>query len=111
MSWRRPPGAPTKIPQVRLPGRPHGHPTFQLYLVTPDQPADIMLPVLPEPEGNGEQDRRADEEGAPGPWPRPPGAPIGEAAPGRRGEHAEPVADGRGDAADQALEQAAAREQ
>ena len=40
-----------------------------------------------------------------------PGIPVGEGAPDPRGEHSEPVADGRGDAPDHALNDAGARQQ
>ena len=77
----------------------------------PHQLADLVLPVLPEPEGDHDQDGRGDEEDEPGPAPRAPGVPVGEGTPDPRGEHAEPVADGRGDAPDQALDYTAAGEQ
>ena len=40
-----------------------------------------------------------------------PGIPVGEGTPDPRGEHPEPVADGRGDPPDDALDDAATREQ
>ena len=77
----------------------------------PHQVADLVLPVLPGREGYGEQDNRADVEGAPGPPAWLARVPVGEGAPYRRYPYRQPVADGRGDPADNALDQAAAREQ
>src|SRR5262249_4408712 len=77
----------------------------------PHQLADLGLPVLPEPEGDGEQDDRADDEGEPSPAPWLPGFPVGEGAPDGGGPHAQSVADGCGNAADDALDKATAREQ
>src|SRR5262249_18484849 len=77
----------------------------------PHQLADLVLPVLPEPKGDRKQDNCADEERKPGPAPRPPGFPVGEGTPDRRGPHAQPVPDGRGDATDHALDEATAREE
>jgi hypothetical protein len=88
-----------------------GHDKQDAVIRHPHQLADLILPVLPEPEGNNEQDSRADKEGRPGPAPRTPGVPIGESTPDPRGKDPEPVADGRGDATDQALDDTAPREQ
>ena len=88
-----------------------GHDQGDAVIRHPHQLADLILPVLPEPEGSNEQDPCADEEGAPGPGPRTPGIPVGESTPNPRGEYSEPVADGCGDATDQALDDTAPREQ
>jgi hypothetical protein len=74
----------------------------------PHQLADLVLPVLAEAECDHEQDDRADDKGAPGPGPRGPGPPVGEGTPDPGDEYPEPVADGRGYAADHALDDAAA---
>jgi hypothetical protein len=77
----------------------------------PHQLADLVLPVLPEPEDDGVEHAARDEEGQPGPVSRAPGIAVGEGTPDPRGDDAQPVTDGRGDAEDDPLNQAAAREQ
>ena len=77
----------------------------------PHQLADLILPVLPQPEGHHDQDSRADEEDEPGPAPRTPWLTVGEGTPDPREQHPQPVPDGRGDAPDQALNDTAARQQ
>src|SRR5204862_32994 len=52
-----------------------------------------------------------DDEGGPGPAPRPPRAPVSESTPDRRGPYSQPVTDGRGDAEHHALDDAATRQQ
>ena len=88
-----------------------GHHERNAVVRHPHQLADLVLPVLPEPEGGGEQDRPGDEEDDPGPAPRAARAPIGESTPDGRGEHPEPITDGGGNATDDALDQAAAGKQ
>jgi len=89
--------------------RGHGEPDVVLRHL--GQLADLILPVLPEPERDHEQDGRGDEEHRPGSPPWPPGVPVGESAPDPGAEYREPVADGRGDAPDHALDEPAARKQ
>ena len=77
----------------------------------PGQLADLILPVLPEPERDRKQDGQGDEEHQPRAPPRPPGTPVSESAPDPGAEYRNPVADGRRNAPDHALDEPAARKQ
>ena len=75
------------------------------------QVADPVLPVAAEDDRDGQRDGRRHGEQGPRRRPRCPGVAVGHGPPRGRREHAEPVADGGVDPADQALHEPAARQQ
>ena len=75
------------------------------------QVADPVLPVVTEDDRDGQRDGGRHTEQRPRARSRRPGVPVGHGPPRGRREHPQPVADGGVDAADQALDQPAARQQ